>query len=55
MYCVRAFQAKSSFLKRKISGDSFCDIKEHLWNTINKEIGLHDCSFYRSDFAFLAH
>jgi len=27
-------------------GDSFCDIKEHLWNTIDKEIGLQECSFY---------
>lgn len=28
-------------------GDSFADIKEHMWNTIDKEISLPECSFYR--------
>lgn len=27
-------------------GDSYSDIKEHMWNTIDREIQLAECSFY---------
>jgi len=28
-------------------GDSFSDIKEHMWNTIDREIHIGECSIYR--------
>ena len=41
------YEVDSSVFDKHCSGDSFTDIKEEMWNTIDREIQIGDCSLYR--------